>query len=934
MRFSIRFSVSMIVAFAQASYANELTVSIVPAISDSYVLENYVPAEIDSLPVIELVAAPDEHEPASFVITAHEDLNDLLVGFSEITDAEGRPLVGASLDIRIVKRWFQRIFASMSDPVNPRLRRLTPELLVYDDKLIKTEGTDNYLRLIDGSYTHISAPGRVRQELTPTADEFPVEDADELQPLTLKNGENRQLWLTLFVPPGAAPGIYSATVTVSQSDKRLVNIPVEIEVLPFELAEPVIDYSIYYRGKLDRKWPEGTVSSEYKSRAQMLSDFKNMAAHRILNPAVYQYFSTGLLDDVLELRRQAGLDNSKLFYLGVPQASVKSDAPVSPQLAPTIRTVLKAAADFGVEDIYFYSRDEAKGDELRSQFSHWDAIKAAGGKVMAAGWQTSNQSKGNFDISNGEEDLFVSLGALRYQEARRWHSKAKLIYSYQNPTGGWEIPETWRRNYGLLLWQNEYDGAMPYAWQHAYGNVWNDFDSYLHKDHNFTYPTVSGQIDTTQWEGLREAADDVRYLSTLMAAIESAEAVESPALTEAKAWLVELKTRPLGQDDLDQIRAEMVAHIMALTGTEPASPDEATVSDVVVLPIEPDGNVAVSWKTAGRAPGYLELTGSDKKLRAGSAGLSRDHVLRVSGLKQNSRYSFSVYSALDESKTPLQYDGFIDSSTDIKLSANTLRLQEGLQLDADLSSNYRASIGVDWQDSLIGWWRFSDPEKLGFNEASPGEPAKLKGGASVTDGWFGSGLLLDGEGAFINMPDVEIEENGAGTIEGWFRFNSFAMDNLVNRGIFTGLYQHSATNNFYISGTNRYFLVGSMLTLDTWHHIALTWDGDEATALLYIDGKQVPLVIGRDKIGAMAEVSGLNIGRKYEYLGGLVGPATDTFDGKVDEVRVWRRALSHAEIMASYDAHQSGLRFVLPSAGAAVPKLRLIGANAADQIVK
>ena len=61
-------------------------------------------------------------------------------------------------------------------------------------------------------------------------------------------------------------------------------------------------------------------------------------------------------------------------------------------------------------------------------------------------------------------------------EAERWHSKGKLIYSYQNPTGGHELPETWRRNYGLLLWQAGYDGGMPYAWQHSFGLGWNDFD--------------------------------------------------------------------------------------------------------------------------------------------------------------------------------------------------------------------------------------------------------------------------------------------------------------------------------------------------------------------------------------------------------------------------------------------------------------------------
>ena len=57
---------------------------------------------------------------------------------------------------------------------------------------------------------------------------------------------------------------------------------------------------------------------------------------------------------------------------------------------------------------------------------------------------------------------------------------------------------------------------MNYAYQHAFGHIWNDFDSTKFRDHVFAYPTTDGVIDTIQWEGFREAVDDIRYLTILL----------------------------------------------------------------------------------------------------------------------------------------------------------------------------------------------------------------------------------------------------------------------------------------------------------------------------------------------------------------------------------------------------------------------------------
>ena len=110
-------------------------------------------------------------------------------------------------------------------------------------------------------------------------------------------------------------------------------------------------------------------------------------------------------------------------------------------------------------------------------------------------------------------DLAVVLGE-RFTPGEFARAKAKgmKLLSYGHPQGGCVTPETYRRNYGLLLWQWGFDGAMTHAYQCGYGFIWNDFDG-LYRDENMTYPTADGVIDTLQWEGYREGVNDLRYLA-------------------------------------------------------------------------------------------------------------------------------------------------------------------------------------------------------------------------------------------------------------------------------------------------------------------------------------------------------------------------------------------------------------------------------------
>lgn len=52
------------------------------------------------------------------------------------------------------------------------------------------------------------------------------------------------------------------------------------------------------------------------------------------------------------------------------------------------------------------------------------------------------------------------------------------------------------------------------------------------------YPTVDEVIDTLQWEGYREGVDNIRYLATLLSAIDQAESSKSRDADAAEAALI------------------------------------------------------------------------------------------------------------------------------------------------------------------------------------------------------------------------------------------------------------------------------------------------------------------------------------------------------------------------------------------------------------
>jgi hypothetical protein len=531
-----------------------------------------------------ICAARGEYEPASFVVQVRDRTIDgvRLVPSNLVNTVSQAEIASSRVDIRVVKRWFQSFYAwneiGKSSPDDFR-QTLVPELLLKDQSLIRVDpnGQRNYAKVnapSGGAAYRLLNPRRLSklENDSSLVDDFSLSDADELQPMTLIAGVPQQIWVTLHVPDEAEPGEYVGRINVESSQGLLATIETRLLVYDFLLLDNVPEVSIYYRGQLNLK--KASIGSEYKSLVQMRAELDDLSRHGVTSPTMYQSFSDSVaLNMAMSMRRESGLNRNRLFYLGVQTTNSflgKDPIAAIANIRQIIPPILDAAQRNGLGQLYIYGRDEARGADLVAQRSLWKVAHESGANIVAAGYTGTYESVGDL------LDAFVHAYKPDYREALKWHGNGHQIYSYGNPQAGPENPFLFRLNYGLMLWANDYDGAMLYAYQHCFGSCWSDIDHPVYRDHVVAYPTANGVIPTIAWEGFREGVDDLRYVARLKYSIRVAQKAGIDDWVEVEQFLdsirndIRMRQAMAGkynQDvdlDLEALRRAMAGYIIKL----------------------------------------------------------------------------------------------------------------------------------------------------------------------------------------------------------------------------------------------------------------------------------------------------------------------------------------------------------------------------------
>jgi hypothetical protein len=213
-------------------------------------------------------------------------------------------------------------------------------------------------------------------------------------------------------------------------------------------------------------------------------------------------------------------------------------------------------------------------------------------------------------------------------------------------------------------------------------------------------------------------------------------------------------------------------------------------------------------------------------------------------------------------------------------------------------------------DSIISAWTFNDGTA---NDKWNRNNGKLMGGAKIVDGGkVGKAVDLNGKDAYVEVPHgASIEAmSKAYTVSAWAKVRKGADHSaIVFKGQKIGwgdlyLFRIATTSNTNLTwggcpkGTEGWFATDNVYKINEWIHVALTADGKNITA--YLNGATPKATGGGTNPNPIAGPYqtfpdqpiriGLGVGR-----GGDLN-VKDYVDGLIDEVVIFSRALSAAEI--------------------------------------
>lgn len=211
------------------------------------------------------------------------------------------------------------------------------------------------------------------------------------------------------------------------------------------------------------------------------------------------------------------------------------------------------------------------------------------------------------------------------------------------------------------------------------------------------------------------------------------------------------------------------------------------------------------------------------------------------------------------------------------------------------------SIANVAEDGLVAYWPFDEAKgKEAIDVTGNGHDGEFAGAPKWVDGKFGTGLEFDGEDDYVIVADdaaFAIEENI--TFMAWFSPNDLLNSRRLmvkNNSIFV-IFDFGnkdsidflvKPNNTFAESTTTDWKVGE------WYHFAGTFDGK--TMKVYINGK----LEGEAANNVPIAPSDLEL-----WIGGDdFGRPTDYFPGKIDEVRLYEKTLSEADIQKVMETPQ------------------------------
>jgi len=208
------------------------------------------------------------------------------------------------------------------------------------------------------------------------------------------------------------------------------------------------------------------------------------------------------------------------------------------------------------------------------------------------------------------------------------------------------------------------------------------------------------------------------------------------------------------------------------------------------------------------------------------------------------------------------------------------------------------SAAQDLTNGLVGWWTFDEGSgNIAADSSGNGNNGTLNGPVEwVAEGKIGGAMAFTGPYNYVLVPNApSLNPTNAITIAAWINpswtgNNRILQKSTENTDTQYRLLKEGGNNiRFHIPPAANFEVTGKIPPAGEWTHLAASYDG--SMIRVYFNGA----VVGETAFSGKMDVSTgpLFIGNKWSKA-----PAGDEFNGMMDDVRIYNRALSASEIIA------------------------------------
>ena len=379
--------------------------------------------------------------------------------------------------------------------------------------------------------------------------------------------ETKQVWATLRVPEDARPGLYRATATVKPANGPGREMPIELTVLPFRLAEPQnVFFGMYARYHKESETKQDEAYADMRDHGMTTVGHCGVLGAKMSKQGdrvVVDFDGKGDLERSMAAYVKAAFPEPVVWLMGqdvqrwcMKQGPLDSDA-FADCYRQVILRILEHGKREGWPEIIFQPLDEP--------FEHYKKMPAT--KRCLQILKSIPGVRTEEDGPNGRPETLKEVYDLcdvivlhdgpvmrrGHYDANAWQDflarierDGKMVWFYNIDLTGCH-PEVMRWGYGFGLWFSGATGMIEWAYQFPVGRGSNDA---VYKKGNaiiYRYPPATTEPGgpAIGWEGIREGVDDYKYIHLLHQLMAKAKAAgkAQAVVAQAERYVAKLRAQ-------------------------------------------------------------------------------------------------------------------------------------------------------------------------------------------------------------------------------------------------------------------------------------------------------------------------------------------------------------------------------------------------------